>query len=444
MQYKIESLAKGGEGIARVDGKTYFIAKALPGEEGEFRVVEDKKNFGRGEIVKCNKVSHFRIKDTCPVRQCGGCGFRHVKRENALEFKANAVHDNISRQAHLPADIPVQYWPVSCFDGSRRRVRIHVSRNAVGFYAASSHKIVDISKCLMLHEALKKAVADVAKAFVWKCDPILDFQIDLDDQNRAYVEVTVPEIEDTSTKSPRFKEERRPKMRRPFMGRFEISSVENYLSDAVERGIFAGALFENRFWGKSSLRDIVTVHNEDVVTWRRIGRFAQATAEANAHLHAIVDNALKKYEPNTVYDLFCGAGNFTFRAALTAKHVVGVEFFGDRDTFAEGEADTAARHKLNDIKLRLFDLNKGLPSDMTQADFVITDPARVGMTAELCQALITLDAPHILYISCEASCLARDLNLLMRHYEPIAMHYVDMFPGTPDVETVVLLKRKMK
>ena len=441
MRYTIERLAKGGEGIARVEGKTYFIAKTLPGECGEFRVTEEKKAFGRGVVVKCDRVSHFRVKDQCPVRACSGCGFRHVSPEASLELKAKAVHDNLCHQARLDAEIPVTYWPVKDYDGTRRRIRIHKDRRGAGLFMSGTHKIVDIRRCLMLPEALRRAVEDVAEHFTWKCDPVLDIQMDLDDGDRVYAEVKVNSevVVDKGDKAGA--PHRRRTENRPFMGRYEQSQIEQYLSDAVERGIYAGALYENRVWGASSLRDIVSVDGKEVVTWRRIGRFAQATHEANEHLHRIVGEFLHEVHPSSVLDLFCGAGNFTFRAAMEASEVTGVEFFGDRETFSRGLEETRSKTELGRVTLRLYDLDKGLPEGCPRADAVIADPARVGMTADLCDALIAMSPEYILYISCEASCLGRDLQKLMPCYRPVRFHYVDMFPRTADVETVCVLRR---
>lgn len=446
MRYTIESLAKGGEGITRSEGKTYFIAKTLPGECGEFRVTEEKKTFGRGVVVKCDRVSHFRVKDHCPVRACSGCGFRHVSPEVALELKARAVHENLCRQARLDTSLPVTYWPVHTFDGTRRRVRIHLDRRGAGLFVAGTHKIVDIRRCLMLPEALRHAVTDVAEHFTWKCDPILDIQMDLDDADRVYAEVRVHAEATTSQKKPRSgmhgHHGQRHREERPFMGRYEHEQIVRYLSDAVERGVYAGAMYENRVWGVSALRDVVSLDGRGVVTWRRIGRFAQATQEANIHLHRIVADFLRETHPQSVLDLFCGAGNFTFRAAMEATSVTGIEFFGDRETFFRGLEETRQNATLGQVALRLFDLDRGLPADCPKADVVIADPARVGMTPALCDALISMAPEHILYISCEASCLGRDLQRLMPTYRPVRFHYVDMFPRTADVETVVCLSRR--
>ena len=447
MRYEIEKLAKGGEGITRIDGKTYFIAKTLPGECGVFKVTEEKKSFGRGVVVKCDRVSHYRVKDTCPVRNCNGCGFRHVAPASSLEFKARAIHENVCRQAGIDAaEFNPVFWPVSNFDGTRRRIRIHVRRSGSGLFAQGSHKIVDISKCLMLPEALRRVVLDIKEHFTWKCDPTLDVQIDLDDEDRAFAEVKVnTEVDDdesSTDQNGKYRRNTRSPHKRPFMGRYENEQIEHYLGGAVPRGILCGGAYQHKVCGKGSLKDSVCVDDKTVITWRRIGRFGQATREANALLHALVAQQLALYRPKNVLDLFCGAGNFTFRAAMTAQNVVGIEFFGDRDTFSRGLADTSAANKLGDVSLRLCDLDKGLPSGLIHPDLIITDPARVGMTPSLCNDIIRSDAQVVIYISCEASCLGRDLKQLLTSYAIKAFHYVDMFPRTADVETVCILEKR--
>ena len=75
-------------------------------------------------------------------------------------------------------------------------------------------------------------------------------------------------------------------------------------------------------------------------------------------------------------------------------------------------------------------------------DVVITDPPRVGMHEKLVIKLLEMEAPKIVYVSCNTATQARDLALLAEKYKVEKVQPVDMFPHTHHIECVVLLTLK--
>jgi DNA-binding NarL/FixJ family response regulator len=76
----------------------------------------------------------------------------------------------------------------------------------------------------------------------------------------------------------------------------------------------------------------------------------------------------------------------------------------------------------------------------TAPDVIITDPPRAGMHEKLVQQILTMEAPLVVYVSCNPATQARDLQLLAEKYEVTAIRPVDMFPHTHHIENVVQLK----
>jgi 23S rRNA (uracil1939-C5)-methyltransferase len=74
-------------------------------------------------------------------------------------------------------------------------------------------------------------------------------------------------------------------------------------------------------------------------------------------------------------------------------------------------------------------------------DVVITDPPRAGMAPEVIEVLLKSNPQKIVYVSCNPSTQARDLDLMRKQYKIIKTQPVDMFPQTAHVENVVLLQR---
>ncbi len=142
----------------------------------------------------------------------------------------------------------------------------------------------------------------------------------------------------------------------------------------------------------------------------------------------------------TVYDLYSGTGTIAQLMAPVVKKVIGVEIVE--------EAVEAARTntELNDLHNCEFiagDVLKVLDDIEERPDMIVLDPPRDGVHPKALSRIINYGVEHILYISCKASSLARDLEVfLARGYEAKRCVVIDQFPWTTGIETVVLLSRK--
>ena len=104
------------------------------------------------------------------------------------------------------------------------------------------------------------------------------------------------------------------------------------------------------------------------------------------------------------------------------------------------------------VKLRLYatgsdteDGAKELAKRGITPDVVVLDPPRKGCQAELFDVISAMNPSRIVYVSCDAATLARDLKILAeRGYKTVEVTPVDMFPRTPHVECVVLLTEAHK
>jgi len=445
MHYSIEKLAKGGEGVTRMGGKTFFIEGALPGEQGEFDVTEEKPRYGRGVVRTVALASAIRVMDACEVASCQGCGFRHVDSDAALALKAAATHEAVMRLSGL-SGLSMRLWPVSEHDGSRRRMRLHATPQGVGSFAKGTHRIVDASRCLVIAPELRTVSADLVQTLP-RLGEAFDIQVDLDESGNAYAHFkpSPPERDSGRRGGRQGRTSGGPACVREGAKFTQAARqvIDAYVQSALTRGILKGARIDEAFRGDRYMRDAVSSYGKEVVTYRRIGDFGQTTREANAHIHGILDEALQRCQPQTVIDLYCGSGNYTFRAACHAPHVIGCEFYCDPSAFALGR-DANARHFCAGarVDLQLTNLALGLPGNLPPSDFVVCDPSREGLSTGVCRDLMAMAPRHILYISCEAACLGRDLAILGERYAVDGIDYVDMFPRTPHVEAVCLLERR--
>ncbi|MDB6154432.1 MAG: hypothetical protein JWL90_2885 [Chthoniobacteraceae bacterium] len=148
VQLTIVDVAFGGKGVARHDGKVYFIPFTIPGEVVTVRVVRSKKNFAEAELVSIETPSPDRVEPECPYfGRCGGCAYQHIAAERQLQIKAGQVEQTLRRVGRLES-VPMQpIVPSPKTYGYRNRIRVHVEGGIAGFYAIGSHTLIDVEVC---------------------------------------------------------------------------------------------------------------------------------------------------------------------------------------------------------------------------------------------------------------------------------------------------------
>lgn len=136
------------------------------------------------------------------------------------------------------------------------------------------------------------------------------------------------------------------------------------------------------------------------------------------------------------WDLYCGVGGFALHLAGPGKEVVGVEVSADAvaaATATAGDLGVAARFVAADATAWAL----GQP---VAPDLVVVNPPRRGIGADLAGWLEDSGVAHVVYSSCNAESLARDLAL-MPSLRPVEGRVLDMFPHTDHYEVMVLLSR---
>ena len=143
-----------------------------------------------------------------------------------------------------------------------------------------------------------------------------------------------------------------------------------------------------------------------------------------------------------LYDLYCGTGSIGIFCSKEAKKIIGVEVVADA---IEDAKENARINNLSHTAFFAGDVIDICDDAFFDAhgkpDVIITDPPRAGMHDKLVKKLLEIQAPLIVYVSCNPATQARDLSLLGEKYTVTQIQPVDMFPHTLHIENVVQLKR---
>lgn len=440
----INDIGTEGQGIGRVDGYTLFVDGGLPGEEVEVLVLKVGKNFGFGKIVDLIKPSVDRVEAMCPIAsQCGGCTLQHLSYKGQLSYKRDKVEQLIHRIGKIQ-DIEVQ--PTIGMDEPyhyRNKVQYPV-RNVngdikIGYYASRSHRVIETEVCYIQdrrNEEIRQIVHD------WMIENAI----------RAYDEEVhkglVRHIVTRHAYSTGLMH-----VTIVINGR-RAKSVEQLIEKLSSCAYVSGiALNINR--EKTNVimsNEMVHLHGVSYIE-DRIGdvkfhisplSFFQVNPVQTEKLYAKVLEYAELTGEETVMDLYCGIGSISLFLAQKAKKVIGVEIV------APAIDDALHNAELNGIKNVEFYVGKAeevIPqlykNQGITADIIVVDPPRKGCDEKLLKTIAQIAPKKIIYVSCDPSTLARDLNYLNEHgYRVEKVQPVDMFPQTTHVECVLSMIKK--
>ena len=182
--------------------------------------------------------------------------------------------------------------------------------------------------------------------------------------------------------------------------------------------------------------DTLPMRLGDRVLHLRPASFFQTNTEIAKGLYAQAREWIDELTPLSIWDLYCGVGGFALHVAAPGRHVHGVELSAPAVESARLSAREAG---LGEVTFSVGDATA--LEVMPRPDAIIVNPPRRGLGDRLCQTLEATGAPAIIYSSCNAVTLARDIAALPS-YAPRRIRLFDMFPQTDHYEVMVLLTRR--
>lgn len=409
-------MAYGGAAVGRLDdGAAVFVPGALERELAEIEVIERRKSFARGRLIRVMEAAPARVEPPCPhfLEGCGGCQWQYASYQAQVDYKQRILADQLRRGAGIAE--PPLLEPQTSLEpfGYRNTAEFHLSGAGLGFHREGTHELVDVISCPLVEPPIDKALdvlrsfrsklPDVSTVHVRNSTDALQLALLCDDDPRGY-KLLAPEL---------------------------AARVEHAAGKPARvAGVRAGS---DRMRG---LHGEPWVHME-LAGWKfRVSALSFFQVN-NPVAELLVARVFEQVQPDDrVLDLYSGVGTFALLAAETAREVVGVE------SHAAAVADAAANVAEAGAENATF-----IHSDVSGAtavaaeawDLAILDPPRAGCPRAVIDAL---NARRIVYVSCDPSTLARDLKLLLaRGYGLETVQVLDMFPQTYHLETVTILSR---
>ncbi|HSA58362.1 MAG TPA: class I SAM-dependent RNA methyltransferase [bacterium] len=162
----IESLAFGGEGVGRDDGKVVFVPGTVPGERVRVRVLSDHGKYERAELAGVIEPSPDRAAPPCEVfGSCGGCQWQHVAYEAQLRWKQRILFETLVRVGRVaePNVLPILGAPHPWHYRSRIQLQVDAG-GAIGFHAPKTHSVVTFGECKIADSRLNAKLEELKRA----------------------------------------------------------------------------------------------------------------------------------------------------------------------------------------------------------------------------------------------------------------------------------------
>ena len=394
----IESIASGGDGIARTEGLVVFVPRTAPGDRVVARI-SPKGRLARGVVERIEQPAATRAVPECAHYErdhCGGCQLQHLTLDAQHQAKRAIIRDSIRRIGKRDVELPPLHAGAHAWR-YRRKLTLAMRRDGQR-WSAGLHAFDNPENVFSL---LDCNISDVRLLSVWR--EILAASVHLPDVPRLRGSVRL-------------------------LGDHAAFVLEGGWEWSAHEEFFAATPWLSALWwvNNAGTRVLLADRREHPEPG---ASFAQVNPEVAEQLEAFVIDRVLSHAPRTVIDGYAGAGDVALALAAHDIRVTAIELDAEASAWSGSRLPANSRA----ITARVEDALEGaLP-----ADVVLLNPPRAGLDARVASILsAATQLPRaIVYVSCDPATLARDL-LRLAPYRIASLTAFDMFPQTAHVETV--------
>lgn len=370
------------------NGKVLFVRYVLPGELVHVKVYKEAKDYAMADPLKIIDASPLRINSECPYFSlCGGCDYQMISYEEQIAVKKQLVEQIFFQiTGYRIALTGVLESPLSFGYRNNMTYKVNPHKKTAGFFRKDSKSVIDIERCLLempkITEAFRSVKMQSSDALPF---PLHNFKI----RSSTIGDTSVYWVPSSYPDTPVYE---------------EITVCGKTIRFKISKdSFFQVNPFLVPLWLEKIISFLDQSHNERIV------------------------------------DLYCGIGLITLFVSYHARETIGVEIA--KSSVLDANYNLEINNIKSNVKFILGDAGEIL-SAIGFADVIIVDPPRAGMDEQTRKLLLHYLPKKIIYSSCKASTMARDIEILSSHYELQELWLVDMFPQTYHVELLALLIRK--
>lgn len=455
----IVDLADKGHGVAKHEGQVLFVKDAVPGDRVNVLLKSRRKGINYGEVIEFLEYSESRVDPHCKhFGVCGGCQYQHIKYQKQLEFKQNEVQQAFTRIARMdqipllpiiPSAKQLYYRNKLEFTFSSKKwlyqkeiaenENVEIDTRGLGFHIPRLFdKVLDLDECYFQaapSNDIRMAVRNFCMEKGWE---FYNYR-----QHTGFLRNLI--IRNTSLNQfmvilvfAEFDKEKIDELLNFIALRFENLTSIIYIINQKRNDNYSDLEF-TIFKGNSFIVEVL----EELSF--KIGplSFFQVNQEQALILYNKIVEFAQFHGNETVYDLYTGAGTIALFIAKYVEKVIGIESVASA---IEDANFNMVNNGISNTSFYAGDIALTLDMDFVRThgrpDVIITDPPRAGMHDKVLKMILDLAPEKLIYVSCNPSTQARDIQILSEKFELRILQPVDMFPHTHHVENIGLMVLK--
>ncbi len=445
-EYIVEIIDNGyeGEGIAKIDNFTIFIPGAIKGEKVKILIVKVLSSHAFGKILEIiNKSEARQDADCLTYKRCGGCNLRHIKYEETLKMKQNAVQSLVNKTLKNKAQVQETVGMENPFHyRNKAQYPLGINKDGepvIGVFAKRTHEVIPMEKCLIQNPKSEEIAKFVLQFIKRNKISIYDEKTGKGLFRHIVIKVGIKTGQimcilvvngKSIPKELQLKDELIASFPR-------IKTVVKNIN-MKNTNVILGQ--ENiNIYGNGYIEDKLGEYTFKISPLS----FYQVNPVQAEKLYDLGVEMAQISKEDTVFDLYCGIGTISLFMAKYAKKVYGIEIVKEAVDSANENAKlnriTNTEFYAGDVEVVLDELinNKGV-----KADIVMFDPPRKGLDKNSINNILKIKPKKIVYISCNPATLIRDLADFEDIYELKTIIPVDMFPFTSHVECCAVMTLK--
>ncbi len=422
-----------GEGIGYDHGVPVFIPGALMHETVDVKITQEKEKYKTAKLIRVIRKSKDRVEPECRYcDSCRACTLMHLKYERQLNYKKQTLKQALKKYADI--DMPVSIIKNDNIYHYRNKFKLpfgmEKGKIVTGMYESERGRFVPIEDCIIHEEVLEKVrkqILEIMNKYKLK----------------AYNERT--------------REGYRSLIMRTFNNKIALvfvvgdnTDLEPMLSDLTRIEEVSSIYYSvntNKKYINALENDLVHVFGKNCLNARINDLKLVFTPKSFFQLNTrqaevLYDEAVSLIDENDeeVLEAYCGVGVMSLMAARKAKHVTGVEIVPDA---IDNAKKNARYNKIDNVDFVVGDSGSVMEeiSKEKQLDCLIVDPPRTGLDEKMINSILNSNAKKLIYVSCNPSTLAKNLNVLKEYYNIESIRAIDVFSNTEHVESIVYLAR---
>ena len=432
-----------GEGIGYYQKVAVFVPGAILKEVCNVEIVRSFNNYAIGKIIDIERVSNRRIAPPCKYYdKCGGCQMQHIDYKEQLKIKQSIIKQSLKRYTNINDPMMIIEKTIGMDEPFHYRNKSQMPfKNtnfglALGFYRPNSNSFVFVDECIVHNDEINMINRHVLKLMRHHDQKAYDLR----NKEGILNYLVVRYLENTESASVIFVVKKYlpvlEKIAKELISDLKIVKSVSYSIDNANTNLVISNPIKI-LAGEKTIEEKLDKYTFKISP----DAFHQMNTVQMKKMYEIVLAAVEANKESVIFDLYSGIGITSILLAEKAKKVYGIDY----SEASINDAKTNA--KINGIKNVEFiqdHVEGALPKliNKDKVDILVLDPPRSGMSETVIETILKVKPKQIIYISCNPSTLAKDINDLNNFYRVKKITPIDMFPQTASVESVSLLELK--